>query len=170
MSDPKARWKRLAFATVPATMIVGDAIGWALRSDYQSAWFVTLAKPFFMPPAWVFGLAWNILYALLGLSLAIVLAEPTSERRRFALVLFFIQLALNYAWSPLFFGAHDIVVAQWLIFFMAVIAAAAAGQFLRIRKSSGLLLVPYLVWLIFAATLNATIVSMNPSAGSSLLG
>ncbi len=170
MSDPKAGWKRLALATVPATIIVGDAIGWVLRSEYQSSWFNGLAKPFFMPPGWAFGLAWNVLYALLGFSLAIVLAEPTSDRRRFALILFFVQLALNYAWSPVFFAAHDIVVAQWLIFIMAVIAAAAAGQFLRIRKWSGLLLVPYLIWLIFAATLNATIVSMNPTAGSSLFG
>jgi tryptophan-rich sensory protein len=99
-----------------------------------------------------------------------VLVEPSSDRRRFALVLFFIQLALNFAWSPLFFAAHDIVLAKWVIFIMAAVAAAAAGQFLRVRRDAGILMVPYLGWLVFAATLNSTIEILNPAAGSSLLG
>jgi len=57
-----------------------------------------------------------------------------------------------------------------VIFAMAGIAAAAAGQFLRIRKVAGLLMVPYLAWLVFAATLNSTIGSLNPGAGTSLIG
>ena len=85
-------------------------------------------------------------------------------------MLFFIQLVLNFAWSPIFFAGHDIVLAKYVIFIMAVIAAAAAGQFWRLRAAAGLLMVPYLAWLIFAAILNATIQQLNPNAGTSLIG
>ena len=57
-----------------------------------------------MPPGWAFGVVWPILYALLGIALAMILAEPPSPRRRSALILFFVQLALNFAWSPIFFA------------------------------------------------------------------
>jgi tryptophan-rich sensory protein len=99
-----------------------------------------------------------------------IIAEPPSDRRRLALILFFIQLVLNFAWSPLFFALHDIRLAKYVIFLMAVIAAGAAGQFLRLRRPAGLLMVPYLAWLIFAATLNSTIEALNPAAGMSLFG
>jgi tryptophan-rich sensory protein len=107
---------------------------------------------------------------MLGVALAMVLVEPPSDRRRFALILFFIQMALNFAWSPLFFAAHDIALAKWVIFVMAALAAAAAGQFLRVKRDAGVLMVPYLGWLVFAATLNSTIEVLNPAAGASLLG
>jgi tryptophan-rich sensory protein len=99
-----------------------------------------------------------------------ILAEPPAPRRTAALTLFFVQLALNFAWSPIFFGGHDITLAKYAIFVMAVIAAGAAGQFFRLRKPAGLLMIPYLAWLIFAGTLNSAIESLNPGAGTSLLG
>ena len=77
---------------------------------------------------------------------------------------------LNFAWSPIFFAGHDIRLAKVVIFLMAALAAAAAGQFMRLRMAAGLLLVPYLAWLVFAATLNSTIERLNPEAGRSLLG
>ena len=99
-----------------------------------------------------------------------IIAEPPSQRRTVGLALFFIQLALNFCWSPLFFAAHQISLAKIVIFVMAALAAAAARQFLRLRRTAGLLMIPYLAWLVFAATLNATIEQLNPGAGSSLLG
>ena len=114
-------------------------------------------------------MVWPILYALLGIALAMVLALPPSPRRRLALILFFVQLTMNFAWSPLFFGAHQSSAAKYLIFVMTIVAAAAAGQFYRLRKEAGLLMIPYLAWLVFAATLNASIGALNPSAGVSLL-
>ena len=112
----------------------------------------------------------HIVLVLIGIALAMVMAEPRSERRRLALTLFFVQLALNFAWSPIFFAGHDITLAKWVIFVMAAVAAAAARQFIRLRRAAGLLLVPYLVWLVFAATLNATVEALNPGAGTPLLG
>ncbi len=163
-------WVKIAAVSVPAIVLAGLASGWLSNSGYSNDWFVGLLKPFFMPPGWLFGVAWTILYALLGAAVAMILALPPSDRRRTALILFFIQLALNFAWSPVFFAAHDIGLATMLIFVMVVIAAAAAGQFFRLRPLAGALMVPYLAWLCFAAALMGAIEQLNPAAGTSLLG
>jgi translocator protein len=163
-------WTKLALVTCPLIVLLGSASGWVSNSGYGNEWFDALLKPSFMPPGWAFGVVWPILYLLMGLALAIILAEPPSPRRKLALVLFFIQLALNFAWSPIFFAAHNISLAKIVIFLMAALAAAAAGQFLRLRKPAGVLMVPYLAWLIFAATLNSAIERLNPGAGTSLFG
>ena len=163
-------WWKQALACVVVIELLGGLSGWLSNSGYGNDWFDALEKPSFMPPGWVFGVVWPILYALIGIAVGMVLADRTSERRRVALVLFFVQLALNFAWSPIFFAGHDIRLANVVIFAMAAFAAAAAGQFLRIRTAAGLLMIPYLAWLVFAATLNSTIAGLNPGAGRSLLG
>ena len=163
-------WWKTAIIIVLVIELLGGTSGWLSNSGYGNSWFDALQKPFFMPPGWAFGVVWPILYALLGISVAMILAEPPSDRRRNALLLFFGPMVLNFAWSPIFFAGHDIKLAKVVIFLMAAIAAAAAGQFTRIRASAGLLMVPYIAWLVFAGTLNATIEKLNPGAGISLLG
>ena len=161
---------RIALIACPAIVLLGSASGWLSNSGYGNPWFDALQKPLFMPPGWLFGVVWPILYLLMGLALAMILALPPSPQRRSALILFFAQLALNFAWSPIFFAAHDISLAKWVIFFMTILAALAAGRFMRLRKPAGLLLIPYLAWLIFAATLNSSIEALNAGAGASLVG
>ena len=163
-------WWKIALITVPAIVLAGSASGWLSGSGYGNPWFDELMKPSFMPPGWVFGAAWTTLYTLMGVALAMILAEPQSDRRQRSLILFFGQLVLNFAWSPIFFAAHDITLAKLVIFVMAAIAAAAAGQFWRLRPLAGALMIPYLAWLIFAAMLTAAIEDLNPEAGRSLLG
>jgi translocator protein len=166
----KRGWWRIAIVAVLVIEILGLLSGWLSNSGYGNGWFDALQKPPFMPPGWLFGLVWPVLYALLGIAVAMIIAEPPSDRRRLGLILFAGQLALNFAWSPLFFALHDIRLAKYVIFLMALLAAGAAGQFLRLRKPAGLLMLPYLAWLIFAATLNSTIEALNPGAGTSLFG
>ena len=165
----RRRWL-IVLVCVILIEIGGGLSGWLSNSGDGNAWFHRIHKPSFMPPGWTFGVVWTVLYAMMGVALGLVLAEPPSPRRKFALILFFIQLALNFAWSPVFFGGHDIKLASWIIFAMAAIAAAAAGQFVRINRDAGVLLIPYLGWLIYAAVLNSTIDTLNPHAGTSLLG
>jgi tryptophan-rich sensory protein len=166
----KPGWWKIALAAVLIIEAIGSLSGWVSNSGYGNAWFDALQKPVFMPPGWLFGVVWPILYALLGVSVAMIIAEPPSDRRRLALILFAVQMVLNFAWSPLFFALHDIRLAKYVIFLMAIIAAGAAGQFFRLRRTAGLLMVPYLAWLILAATLNSTIEGLNPAAGASLFG
>jgi len=162
-------WRKKALVCVVAIELLGGLSGWLSQSGYGNAWFDALQKPSFMPPGWLFGVVWPILYALLGISLALILAEPPSDRRKLGLSLFFVQLAMNFTWSPIFFAGHDITLAKYVIVLMTIVAAAAAGQFYRLRKTAGLLMIPYLGWLIFATVLNGAIEALNPGAGASLL-
>ena len=164
------RWAKIALVTVPAIVLAGSASGWLSGSGYGNPWFAALEKPVFMPPGFVFGIVWPALYAMLGIALAMILAEPASPARQSALTFFFAQLALNFAWSPLFFAAHDIGLAKYVIMVMAVLAGIAAGKFWRMRRVAGMLLIPYLAWLVFAAMLNSAIHELNPGAGTALLG
>jgi len=172
MADAVRRndWWKTAIVTVVAIELLGGLSGWLSQSGYGNPWFDALQKPSFMPPGFLFGIVWPILYALLGLALALILAEPASDRRRIALILFAVQMALNFAWSPIFFAGHDITLAKYVIITMIVIAAAAALLFYRLRPVAGLLMVPYLCWLMFATALNTSIETLNPGAGTSLLG
>jgi len=163
-------WWKAAIVTVVAIELLGGLSGWLSQSGYGNPWFDALVKPSFMPPGFLFGIVWPILYALLGLALALILAEPPTDRRRVALILFGVQMALNFAWSPIFFAGHDITLAKYVIITMIVIAVATALLFYRLRPVAGLLMVPYLCWLMFATALNTSIETLNPGAGTSLLG
>jgi len=163
-------WSRIALVTVPAIVVAGSASGLMSDSGYGNPWFDALENPVFMPPGFVFGIVWPMLYGLLGFASAMILAEPASPARSSALTFFFAQLALNFAWSPLFFTLHDIALAKYVIMVMAVLAGIAAGKFWRMRRVAGMLLIPYLAWLVFAAMLNSAIHELNPGAGTALLG
>lgn len=163
-------WARIALITCPALVLLGSASGWLSNSGYSNDWFASLAKPGFMPPGWVFGVVWTTLYALMGLALALVWASPPTRERIGALRLFFAQLAVNYAWSPLFFGARMIEVGLLTILLMFGLAAITAWRFARIRPLAGWLLLPYLAWLCLAAALNFEIGRLNPGSDSAPVG
>jgi tryptophan-rich sensory protein len=160
----KALW------TVPLIVGLGSLSGYLANSGFGNPWFDGLTKPPFMPPGWAFGVVWPVLYVLIGLAVGIILGEPPSDRRKAGLVLFSGQLLLNFLWSPLFFGLHDMRLALVAIFMMLGLAAGTAGQFRRIRPLAGALMLPYLGWLCFAAVLNIEILKLNPSANVALLG
>ena len=78
-------------------------------------------------------------------------------------------MVLNFFWSPVFFGAHDMELARIILLVLVVLSAIAAGKFYRLRPLAGLLMIPYLGWLIFATVLNNAFVDLNPGASESLL-
>ena len=155
------RWSLL---TVPAIVLLGFLSGRLANSGYGNRWFDALEKPALMPPGWLFGVAWTILYILMGLALAIVLHARGAKGRGPAIVLFLIQLLMNLAWSPLFFRAHQVGSALMLILALIVVVAITIWLFGRIRRVAGLLLLPYLAWLAFASFLNYEIGRLNPDA------
>jgi tryptophan-rich sensory protein len=163
-SQLRMSFLRWALVTVPAILLLGTLSGRAAGSGFGNPWFDALAKPSFMPPGWAFPVAWTLLYILMGLSLALILHARGARGRPLALTLFLAQLALNYSWSPVFFALHKVGVALAIIAAMFLAAAAAAFLFYRIRKAAGLLLLPYLAWLCFAAALNYEIMTLNPGA------
>ncbi len=163
-------WARIALVASPAIVLLGLASGWLSNSGYGNAWFDGLVKPNFMPPGWMFGAVWTTLYVLMGLALALVWASPPGRDRTAALRLFFAQLVVNYAWSPIFFGARMIELGLLTILLMFALVAATAWRFARIRPLAGWLLVPYLAWLCLATALNFEIGRLNPGSDSAPVG
>jgi tryptophan-rich sensory protein len=163
-SQLRMSFLRYALVTVPAVLLFGTLSGRASNSGYGNAWFDALVKPEAMPPGWMFGVAWTILYILLGLALAMILHARGSRGRPLALALFFAQLLLNYSWSPIFFAMHEVRLALFVIAAMLALAIATTVRFAGIRRSAALLMLPYLAWLCFAGYLNYRIVELNPGA------
>jgi translocator protein len=124
-------------------------------------WYAALEKPPFNPPNQAFGPVWTVLYALMAVSAWIVWKTRPSGCRRRGLRLFVIQLALNFLWTSIFFGAHQMLTA---FVDLAALWAAILLTILTFRKMSHIaawLLVPYLVWVIFAGYLNFAIWKLN---------
>lgn len=165
-SPGQLRWSfvRWALVCVPLILLLGILSGRLSNSGYGNPWFDALAKPAIMPPGWAFGVAWTILYILMGFALAIILNARGARAREAAIALFAGQLVLNLAWSPLFFAAHKITLAFWLILALLVLAALTTAAFAGIRRAAALLMLPYLAWLGFAATLNYQFIALNPQA------
>ncbi len=163
-SELRMSFLRYALFTVPAVLLLGMLSGYLSNSGYGNAWFDALRKPGFMPPGWVFGTAWTILYILLGLSLAMLLHARGAAKRERALVIFGLGLLLNFAWSPVFFGMHKVTLALSLLAAMIVCTIALIFALWRIRLVAALLLYPYLGWLMFASALTYKVMELNPEA------
>lgn len=125
-------------------------------------WYVYLNKPFFAPPNWLFGPVWTLLYFLMGVSLYLIWKQGWKKKNiKDALTFFLIQLALNFMWTPIFFGLRAplaglvVIVAMWIFIVMTM------KKFYAISKIACYLLVPYLLWVSFATLLNAAIVVLN---------
>lgn len=155
---------RWALVTVPLLIVLGTLSGRLSDSGDGNAWFDALIKPDIMPPGWAFGVAWAILYALQGFALAIVLDARGAPLRGRAITLFVAQFLVNLSWSPVFFGLHQPRAGLFIIAAMFGIALATSFTFFRVRRAAGLLMLPYLAWLVFAAVLNYQYIALNPDA------
>lgn len=159
----RASFLRWALVTVPSVMLLGFLAG-QLGGGPDSVWFESLVKPSIFPPPMWFGIVWSILYLMLGFSLALVCAAWGARGRTAAIVVFLIQFAVNMAWTPLFFGAHQITSALILIAVLDVLVIITIVMFWRVRKLAAWLLVPYLAWILFATLLNYEFLRLNPGA------
>ena len=157
---------RLALFVVPTVMFLGFLSGTLSGSTAENAWYQTLIKPNIQPPGWVFGIVWPSLYFMLGLAFAMVLHARGARDRNMAIILFVSQFVINLTWSPIFFGAHQVTAAFFIIIAMLGVAIATTVAFARVRKAAAWLMVPYLVWISFASILNFQIDQLNPDAES----
>ena len=125
-------------------------------------WYAALAKPWWTPPPVVFPIAWTLLYILMAISLW-RLSDRTSPSpaRSSAIIWFWIQLLLNAAWSPVFFGWHGTRTALVIIIALLIAIAMTIMSASRADKTAAWLLAPYLIWVAYATTLNAGVVAMN---------
>ncbi len=125
-------------------------------------WYLHIQKPTFTPPNWLFGPVWTILYILMGVSLYMVWKQPRNIRhRKTCLFLFGIQLVLNLFWSFLFFVGHSPVLALVDIGLLWIMVVVMIIAFIQVREAAGLLQIPYVLWVSFAAVLNFAIWQLN---------
>ena len=136
----------------------------AAASINAKTFYSHLTLPAWAPPSNVFGPVWTCLYTLMGISAWLVWRTEGFRPNRTALSLFVLQLIINAFWSWLFFGWHQGALAFSDILLLWILIAATLVQFWRVRVLAGALLIPYLLWVSFAAFLNYFVWQMNPAA------
>jgi len=161
-------------ATYSKGILVAGLIGWLALSYITSAigafasvsagsFFTELVRPSWAPPGWLFGPVWTVLYTLMGVAAWLVWRTAGFSGAKFALTLFIIQLIFNALWSWLFFKWHLGGLAFLDILFLWAFILITLLAFWRISTWAGVLLIPYLLWVSFAAVLNFTLWRLNPT-------
>jgi translocator protein len=157
------RWLELA-ALIAVCEGVG-LIGGRWTGPEIPRWYRTLAKPSFNPPSWIFAPVWTTLYLLMAIAAWLVIESAPSPARTLGLGLFAIQLALNLAWSWIFFCKHALGAAAVEVALMWCAIGATIVLFGQVSAAATWLMAPYWGWVTFASILNATIWRLNPTAG-----
>lgn len=125
-------------------------------------WYITLNKPFFSPPNFVFGPVWTMLYALMGIAVFLIYeAKIKKKEKSFLLKLFGLQLLLNFLWSFIFFGMHNPIIGFVEIILLWISILILIIKFYKYSKLASVLLIPYLFWVSFATLLNLFIAILN---------
>ncbi len=122
--------------------------------------YAQLIKPDFMPPSYVYGIVWTVLYLLMGYS-AYLISISNLQLKNEALYIYYLQLAVNLAWPYLFFNQGMILFSFIWIMLLIVIVFTMVKLFYQINKKSGLINIPYIIWLFFAGYLNYTLYILN---------
>ena len=151
-------WPRLAASALP---VFATWIAASLGTPAGMEWYQAIPKPAFAPPGWVFGPVWTALYAMMIYVAWRLLGLAPSRERTSALVVFYGQLVLNAGWSFAFFSAQSPIGGLVVIAALTALVLAAIRAFWRIDMVSGILFLPYALWLFFAGAINLGIVVLS---------
>ena len=127
---------------------------------FKSEWYYSLTKPAFSPPDQIFAPIWAILYLMI-ISSFIFYLSTKSENKAMGYIFFFTQIILNFLWSPVFFGLKNIAYAFFIIILLDVFVLLTIRKFYSINKTSGYLLIPYFLWIMYATYLNLAYLVLN---------
>jgi tryptophan-rich sensory protein len=141
-------------------LAIGSISGIATAAGIKS-WYLTLNKPFFNPPNYLFGPVWTLLYLLMGISIYLILQTPKTDMRKKAIIIFCVQLGLNFLWSFLFFKFQLVGIAFIEILLIWASILTMILTFYKLNKTAALLQIPYLLWVSFASILNGAIWWLN---------
>ncbi|MCK9565095.1 MAG: tryptophan-rich sensory protein [Methanothrix sp.] len=141
---------------------LAGVIGLLFTASSVTTWYTTLDKPWFTPPGSIISAVWIILFALMGLSLFLIWQKGiSSTNSKIALGVFACQLLVNILWSYAFFGLQSPLAAIIVIVFLWLLILQCIIRFWHISKYAAMLLVPYILWVSFAAFLNYTLWMLN---------
>lgn len=144
-----------------AIPLVAGTLSGIANANSISTWYTTLNKPSFNPPNYLFGPVWTILYLLMGISLYLIVSTTKSEVRTTALIIFGIQLLLNFSWSFVFFYFQSPGIALVVIIALLIGIVLMILYFSRLSPTAAYLQVPYLLWVSFATVLNGAVWYLN---------
>jgi len=151
----------VGFSVFLALCLAVSAIGGVATASSVGTWYRTLAKPPFNPPDWVFAPVWMALFFMMAIAGWRVWRRDGLRKARLALTLFALQLALNLAWSIVFFGLRSIGAALVEIVVLLLAILATTAVFWRHDRVAGMLFIPYAGWVAFATVLNAALWQLN---------
>ena len=155
------RQEALGLIVFLTTCLAVSAIGGLATASSVGDWYVTLNKPTFNPPSWVFAPVWTTLYVLMAIAGWRVWRSAGSAARRWPLIVFGTQLALNLLWSFLFFGLQQIGLALLDILLLLIAISVNTVLFWRIDSIAGWFFVSYVLWVVFASVLNLALWLLN---------
>jgi tryptophan-rich sensory protein len=151
----------LALGASIALPLVSGFIGNIFTSERLNNWYAALDKPWFNPPNWLFGPVWTVLYILVGLSFYLIFITQTTLKKYRADLAYTLQLVINTFWTIAFFALESPVAGIIVILSLLAAIGWTMYEFHRIRPMAAYVLVPYLLWVSFAAVLNIAIASLN---------
>lgn len=157
----KPWWRLIDYGAVGVIAVLAVSVSGRYATTPNLGWYATLAKPSFNPPDWVFAPVWGTLYLLMAFAIWRVMQRPASPQRTTAVVLFSMQLALNGAWSWLFFAGHSPLLGLVDLVPQLLAVIATFVVFMRLDRYAGWAIAPLVLWVGFATLLNATIWSLN---------
>jgi tryptophan-rich sensory protein len=130
-------------------------------TDAIPGWYATLHQPSFNPPNWVFGPVWTTLYIIMGISLFLIWKLPASRERNQAILIFMVQLLLNFCWSFFFFYFKMIGLALIDILALWIMILIMLVSFYKLKPIAAYINIPYLLWVTFATALNIAYFFLN---------
>lgn len=137
------------------------AIGSISTASAVTGWYLTINKPAWTPPSWLFGPVWTLLYLMMAVAFYIVWSKGVTKKTKPALTFFLIQLVLNLFWSLIFFGLANFWSAYLEIIALWAFIALTIKNFWKISPTAAWLLVPYILWVTFASFLNLAVAVLN---------
>jgi translocator protein len=144
-----------------AIPLIAGALGSVFTTPAVKSWYLTINKPAWNPPSWVFAPVWTTLFVMMGVALYLVWSKKMNKGVRLALNIFAAQLALNVFWSVIFFGWESFWLAYAEIILLWIFILLTIVKFWKVDKTAGWLLLPYILWVSFASFLNLTVARLN---------
>lgn len=154
----KSFWRLLLSLAIPLS---AGVLGSLFTTPAVQSWYLTINRPVWIPPSWLFGPVWTSLFIMMGVALYLVWSTKMNNKARMSLKLFAAQLVLNVLWSVIFFGMGNFWLAFGEILVLWIFILITIVSFGKVNRVASWLMVPYILWVTFASYLNFTIASLN---------
>ena len=155
--------KKIDWIQLLTIILISELVGvlGSLLSGNQGVIYTSFVKPPLSPPGWLFGVIWPVLYLLMSIAAYIIYQTPQTLERKEATTIYWIQLFVNFLWPIVFFRFEWYWIAVGVIILLDILVSITTLRFYKINKAAGYLMIPYLLWILFATYLNFGIAVLN---------